>query len=271
MYPVLAQLVFDDKGDITAIESFIFNGDQGQVSLFCVGTSSYDETKPDEATGSIHFVTVQPAGDGFALSTVYTQKVPGTIYGIVNSNGYVVLAVGSAVRTFVTDTKSSANLIIQVYMYKIAFVNGAFTLTEETKWNHSYIINNLVAKDDMLFLGDQISSVTVLKNDNGKFVNVAKDFSPLWPVAIQATAEGGIIGADVGLLIHILRISATNLFYTLVQHQSVHLQFTNKCQWKDGIRERRELSPERFRQQDHPRYFDFKYLLYNNRFIHLIT
>ena len=71
-------------------------------------------------------------------------------------------------------------------------------LEEVSTWNHNYFVTNLVFDGTHLLVGDAISSVSALKwnEDREKIETVARDYGPLWPVAIEATGKG-IIGANV--------------------------------------------------------------------------
>ncbi len=52
---------------------------------------------------------------------------------------------------------------------------------------------------ERLLVGDAISSVSVIRwnDERGRLETVARDYGPLWPVSIEATGNGGIIGANV--------------------------------------------------------------------------
>ena len=72
-------------------------------------------------------------------------------------------------------------------------------LSKVSEWNHNYIVTSLVYRYGQLVVGDAISSVSVLRLDNREQLrSVARDYAPLWPVAVEGTSRGEIIGANVG-------------------------------------------------------------------------
>ena len=72
-------------------------------------------------------------------------------------------------------------------------------LSKVSEWNHNYIVTSLVYRNSQLIVGDAISSVSVLHLVNGQLQSIARDYAPLWPVAVEGTGRGEIIGADVSL------------------------------------------------------------------------
>lgn len=76
-----------------------------------------------------------------------------------------------------------------------------YTLQKIAEWNHNYIVTSLVSIGDHLFVGDNISSVSVLKVVDSKLQTVARDYGPLWPIAIEALNENTVIGATVSDLL----------------------------------------------------------------------
>ena len=74
-------------------------------------------------------------------------------------------------------------------------------------WNHNYLVNNIASFDDHLIVADQYSSVSLLKlNARQKLATIARDYSSLWPVAIDALDKESIIGGDVS-------VSITRVFF----------------------------------------------------------
>lgn len=60
------------------------------------------------------------------------------------------------------------------------------------------MVTSLSAYGDHLVVSDQFSSVSLLKLDESqKLVTVARDYSPLWPISVEAVDDKSFIGADV--------------------------------------------------------------------------
>ena len=74
-----------------------------------------------------------------------------------------------------------------------------YTLQKVAEWNHNYTVSHLLANEDTLVLGDVISSISVIKLDNGKLQTVGRDYGPLWPVAVGDLGNGNVIAANVFL------------------------------------------------------------------------
>lgn len=70
-------------------------------------------------------------------------------------------------------------------------------LTRVYRWNHNYFVTNLAVHSDRLIAGDALSSVSVLKLQGKELRTVARDYAPLWPVAVEATRNNGVIGSNV--------------------------------------------------------------------------
>ena len=91
--------------------------------------------------------------------------------------------------------------VLQVVIFKIQEGDVGATpmvLQELGKWNHNYFVTNLAFDGERILVGDAISSVSAIRwNEEGQTVQtVARDYGPLWPVAIESTGNG-IIGANV--------------------------------------------------------------------------
>lgn len=70
-------------------------------------------------------------------------------------------------------------------------------LTVTHEWNHNYVVTSLVAHDHIVTIGDAISSVTTLEVVGKELKNAARDYGPLWPVAVEALSSRGVIGGNV--------------------------------------------------------------------------
>ena len=77
---------------------------------------------------------------------------------------------------------------------------GEVSLNKVASWNHNYFVTSLVAKGNRLIVGDAISSVSVLEVQENNLKTVARDYGPVWPIAVEGTKYGGVIGANVGVI-----------------------------------------------------------------------
>lgn len=91
--------------------------------------------------------------------------------------------------------------VLQVVLYSLTGQSGSrvpvVSLTKATEWNHNYTVISLVAHGHIVTIGDAISSVSVLEVIGKKIKSIARDYGPLWPVAVEALPGNGVIGGNV--------------------------------------------------------------------------
>lgn len=77
--------------------------------------------------------------------------------------------------------------------------SSGIVLEIAARWTHNYIVSNIVTRGDRIYIGDAISSLSVIQWDpSGQTLrNVARDYAPLWPVAIQTFDMDNIVGCNV--------------------------------------------------------------------------
>ena len=92
--------------------------------------------------------------------------------------------------------------LVQVILYKSteneAGESTPLTLEKVAEWNHNHFVTNVVIDGEHILVGDAISSVSVLRWNERleRLESIARDYGPLWPIAIEGTGNG-IIGANV--------------------------------------------------------------------------
>lgn len=90
-----------------------------------------------------------------------------------------------------------ADVCGQVDLYCITVEGESTKLSRVARWNHNYYVTSLVVNKDRIIIGDAVSSVSVLKVEGQELKTVARDYAPLWPLAIEATRDEGVIGSNV--------------------------------------------------------------------------
>ncbi|KAJ3781139.1 CPSF A subunit region-domain-containing protein [Lentinula aff. detonsa] len=173
--------------------------------LFCLGTFFLNPSEIETTSGRILlFDTYQlESSPGLrSLRLVGEQEVKGCVYALVGiggsvdgvegggGEGLVAAAINSSVQPSTTTTTTTAN--------------PSYQLKSLMEWNHNYLVTSLSAYGDHLVVADQFSSVSLLKTggdagDGGRLMTVARDYSPLWPVCVNAVDEKSFIGADKSL------------------------------------------------------------------------
>lgn len=82
----------------------------------------------------------------------------------------------------------------------------AYRLHHLTSWNHNYLVVHLATFDDYILVGDQISSISLVKVIDKQLRSIARDYGPLWPVGVDASSENDIIAANVRLIDYRTRV-----------------------------------------------------------------
>jgi hypothetical protein len=122
--------------------------------------------------------------------------------------GRLVAAVNESVSKFVqTALFSRDSFSIQIYVFQVkpaaqqeAMPNGGGVYLEEVaRWAHNYIVGNMVVRGDRIYIGDTVNSLSVVEWDSTKecLTNVARDYTALWPIAIETLDNETILGCDV--------------------------------------------------------------------------
>lgn len=81
--------------------------------------------------------------------------------------------------------------------FKLESSDDVLRLERLNDWNHNYLVTSLATYDDRIIIGDQLNSVSLLEVNKGKIQNLARDYGPIWPVAVEALDKDSIIAANV--------------------------------------------------------------------------
>ena len=74
-----------------------------------------------------------------------------------------------------------------------------YVLKKLAEWNHNYLVTSLGSFGNLVVAGDHISSFSVLQIIDNKLVLEARDYGPLYPVAVEALDGKNFICANVCL------------------------------------------------------------------------
>ncbi|EJF63344.1 hypothetical protein DICSQDRAFT_153890 [Dichomitus squalens LYAD-421 SS1] len=120
-----------------------------------------------------------------SLHTLASVNVGGCVYALANLSENLIVA---AINTSVVLFKSTENE---------AGESTPLSLEKVTEWNHNHFVTNVVVDGERILVGDAISSVSVLKWNERleRLESIARDYGPLWPIAIEGTGNG-LIGAN---------------------------------------------------------------------------
>lgn len=181
-FDVQDQFALPDGFDVTAIQGIRATVDGKELTVLCVGAVSHKEQEMLDGVCLILTVTNQIAY-GKRLSQLVSADIKGVIYAFAEIEGYIAVAKDTSVVLLKLTTSFDNEHILE----------------KVTEWNHNYFVTSLHAIPGTLELivGDAISSVTILRKNGNKLETVARDYSPLWPVAVGAMDSNIVLGANV--------------------------------------------------------------------------
>ncbi|KAG7088601.1 hypothetical protein E1B28_012575 [Marasmius oreades] len=153
-------------------------------SFFCLGTAVINPSDLEPKEGRIVILgTNSASSSNLSLADHVKLRVNGGVYSMGVINGLLAAAVNSS-----------------VILYRLEREPLGFRLQKLAEWNHTYVMANIVITGEHLVAADYLQSVSLLKLvDNSKFATIARDYSPLNPIAVSTFDERKIIGADHNL------------------------------------------------------------------------
>ncbi|PBK75055.1 hypothetical protein ARMSODRAFT_929129 [Armillaria solidipes] len=158
-------------------------------TFFCLGAYIYEPGEREPTRGRLIVLEASKSGPDATLSPVTSAEINGCPYSLATTTGgLIAAAVNSSVSLYrLTITKDESE-------------PSAFSLSKLSVWNHNYIVANVVARgEDCLVACDCIQSVSLLQISPGpgsRLDIIARDYEPLWPLAVETCEGKGIIGAS---------------------------------------------------------------------------
>ncbi|KAF8630852.1 hypothetical protein AX17_005211 [Amanita inopinata Kibby_2008] len=215
-YTEISRFWCEQGEEITSVTTFIFKDGDKNIPLFCVGTYRYDPEETEPIHGRILvFATMSadpgPKQFGMQLSLLSSASVKGCVYSLATVDNSVVAAVNSSVELYqlgISDEDTSTR---------------AYTLKHLAAWNHNYIVANLATFGNYILVGDQISSISLVKVIDNTLKSVARDYGPLWPISIDASSETDIIAANDALNLYTFALSCQTGRTILERNGNWHL------------------------------------------------
>ncbi|KAK7056644.1 hypothetical protein VNI00_002361 [Paramarasmius palmivorus] len=153
------------------------------ATFFCMGTTFIDPGETEPRRGRIVIL----GASGHSLSLAASEDTNGCVYALSTVSGLLAAAVGSSVVVYwleVSLDKSTNTIILE-------------GIRQASEWNHNYLVTSIASYGNRLVVADQFSSVSLLELTSGtKLSTIARDYSPLWPISVDAFNEKTIIGSD---------------------------------------------------------------------------
>ncbi|KAK7464711.1 hypothetical protein VKT23_005917 [Stygiomarasmius scandens] len=183
----LARFTCDDNEQIMSL-TLLKNTDADERKFFCVGTAYLRDEEREPSQGRIlvfSFYQDRNSPSVYQLSVAIDEKVKGCVYSLVTmTNGILAAAINSSValyRLSVDETEPSS-------------------LTRIKDWNHNYLVLSLAEFKNRLVVADQFSSISLLHMPSESSLDtLARDYSPLWPICVEAFSPKSVIGAEQSL------------------------------------------------------------------------
>ncbi|KAH9942902.1 CPSF A subunit region-domain-containing protein [Amylocystis lapponica] len=209
----IGQFICEPGEEITAVVALPErNGPRG--TCFCIGTVHLEAADQEPSDGRLVVISVHNDGSSASgvptITVVETQQVHGCVYQLVTVEGKIAAAVNTSVVLF---------------ELRFSEATHSYSLGKLTDWNHNYFVTSLVARGNTVVVGDAISSVSVLRVVGTQLQTIARDYGPLWPVAVEMMGDGAIIGAnsDCNLFTFALQENETRAQHTLERDGSYHI------------------------------------------------
>ncbi|PFH53878.1 hypothetical protein AMATHDRAFT_72908 [Amanita thiersii Skay4041] len=215
-YREISRFRCEDNEEVTSIALFTLNEQDKSIPLFCVGTYCYDPNEMEPESGRILVFDVTNGSNmkwaDSQLSLFSSTSVKGCVYSLVTVGNTIAAAVNSSVELFRLEVEDAETSM------------PAYKLKQFVSWNHNYIVSNLASfNDNSILVGDQISSISLVKLENKKLKSVARDYGPLWPVSIDASSEMDIICANDALNLYTFSLNRHNNRSFLERNGNWHL------------------------------------------------
>ena len=177
-------------------------------TAICVGTVFHRFGEREPSRGRLLLFNAELdtglSSNKLQLEQISELEVKGCVHALTRVNGLLAAAIGPSVSNSFSPFSVFCGIqnLRQVSVYK---VDGA-GFRKVADWYHNYLVTSLVARGSRLFVGDAICSVSIIdlvEADGGdmRLESVAKDFRPLWPVAVESLDKDTIIGANVSWLL----------------------------------------------------------------------
>ncbi|KAG6831954.1 hypothetical protein H0H92_006555 [Tricholoma furcatifolium] len=181
---------------LTALATHTLEINGMSTTAFCVGVHKDAlEVEPNE--GRLLILSAKPPAEQtktpqLQLSLLAATEVKGCTYAISIINDMIVAAVNSSVMLFKLNSSGDIN-----------------TLDLVSEWNHNYLVASLATYGNRIVVGDQVSSVSLLEVVDGKIQNLARDYGPRWPVAVEAVDKNSIIASNFDSNLLTLKLTRT--------------------------------------------------------------
>ncbi|KAJ3503729.1 hypothetical protein NLJ89_g8306 [Agrocybe chaxingu] len=211
---ILGQYKCDLDEEIVSLTTFTAAiGDQ-KKPFFCLGTLIYNAEEKEPSAGRLLIFTVAIASgkqSAMELSLVTTVVVNGCVFALRTVEDKVVAAVNSSI------------LLYRLEVYEEESPAPTFTFKKLAEWNHNYMVTSLSSFADRVVAGDQISSVSLLKVADERLISEARDYGPLYPVAVEALSTKSLICANDTLNITVFELTKNVRGEALEQVGNYHL------------------------------------------------
>ncbi|KAH7910836.1 CPSF A subunit region-domain-containing protein [Hygrophoropsis aurantiaca] len=204
----IGHVILKENEEVLSLQNLVVSLDAGTTPLLCAGTMIFrgDESEPSD--GRLILLSSDTSRSQPPIVIAASEHVKGCVYATASTCGMVAAAVNSS-----------------VIVYRLDHIGNQATLTlcKVAEWNHNYVVTSLVSRGDKLFVGDAISSVSLLKMSDNQLRSIARDYGPLWPVSIEMFSDKNMIGANSDYNLFTFSLQTTQLQTTLERDGNYHL------------------------------------------------
>ncbi|PPR07110.1 hypothetical protein CVT24_010946 [Panaeolus cyanescens] len=210
---VLAQCNMEPNEEITSVASVASPSLGQDKGFFVIGTYIFKSEEREPSAGRLLVLSVNPTHSHTALdlSIVAETQVKGCVFAIKVIEDKIVASINSAVALFRLEASTDLPPVT------------TYTLKEIHNWNHNYMVTSLGSYQDRLVAGDQISSVSLIKVTDTELISEARDYGPLYPMALEALDEKSLVCSNDTLNIVIFSLGSLFGREALERSGSYHL------------------------------------------------
>ncbi|KIM43302.1 hypothetical protein M413DRAFT_444121 [Hebeloma cylindrosporum] len=214
----LGQYKCNPNEEIISVVSFTGHLEAQQRPFFCLGTIVHDDEDKEPTQGRLLILSaytspVPTQNSTVELSLLTSTEVNGCVYALKVVKGKIIAAINSSVRGYPPRCLNDFifwEFQIQLFDFDISSDetdSPTFSIKKLADWNHNYMVTSLGSFEDRVVAGDQISSVTLLKATDSSLVSEAKDYGPLYPLAVEALDASNVIASNDTLNIVVFELS----------------------------------------------------------------
>ncbi|KAF8516138.1 CPSF A subunit region-domain-containing protein [Hysterangium stoloniferum] len=188
----------DTNEEITVAKTLTLSLTDNAKTYFVIGTQYYQPGETEAQDGRILLFQARDSDglqsarhDDGKVDFAVSHQVNGCVFALAEVKGQLAVGVNESVHILRLTAIEESDTLPPMQASGVKLIPLA-------RWSHNYVVSNMVARGSRLYIGDAISSLSVINwNERTQALeNVARDYASLWPVAIETLDPQNIIGCN---------------------------------------------------------------------------